>query len=82
MKVVVNIQLKQGVLDPQGKAVHHALSSLSFDEVKGVRVGKQIVLDVEGEDKEEIAKRVEMMSEELLANTVIEDFEIIVGDND
>ncbi len=82
MKVVVNIQLKQGVLDPQGKAVHHALSSLSFNEVKDVRVGKQIVLDIDGNDKDEIAKRVEMMSEELLANTVIEDFEIIVGDND
>ncbi len=82
MKVIVNIQLKQGVLDPQGKAVHHALSSLSFDEVKSVRIGKQIVLNVDGNDKEEVKKRVKMMSEELLANTVIEDFEIIVGDND
>ncbi|NPA73527.1 MAG: phosphoribosylformylglycinamidine synthase subunit PurS [Epsilonproteobacteria bacterium] len=80
MKVIVNIQLKQGVLDPQGKAVHHALSSLSFDEVKGVRVGKQIVLDIDADDKETIKKRVAKMSEELLANTVIEDFEIVLGD--
>ena len=78
MKVVVNVKLKEGVLDPQGKAVLHALNSLSFDEVKDVRIGKQIVLNVEGNDEDEIKKRVESMSEELLANTVIEDYEIIV----
>lgn len=78
MKVVVNVKLKEGVLDPQGKAVLHALNSLSFDEVKDVRIGKQIVLDVEGNDEDEIKKRVEKMSEELLANTVIEDYEIII----
>ena len=78
MKVIVNVKLKEGVLDPQGKAVLHALNSLSFDEVKDVRIGKQIVLDVEGNDEDEIKKRVEKMSEELLANTVIEDYEIII----
>ena len=76
MKVVVNVYLKEGVLDPQGKAIHHALSSLGFDSVKDVRVGKQIVLDVEGKDEEEILKEVQKMSETLLANTVIEDFTI------
>ena len=78
MKVIVNIKLKEGVLDPQGKAVLHALNSLSFDEVKDVRIGKQIILDIDGSDKEEVKKRVEKMSEELLANTVIEDYEILV----
>ena len=78
MKVVVNVKLKEGVLDPQGKAVLHALNSLSFDEVKDVRIGKQIILDVDGNDESEIKKRVEKMSEELLANTVIEDYEIVV----
>ncbi len=78
MKVVVNVSLKEGVLDPQGKAVHHALGALGFDEVKGVRIGKRIVLDIEGEDKEEIKKRVRSMCEELLANTVIEDYFIEV----
>ena len=78
MKIIVNVKLKEGVLDPQGKAVLHALNSLSFDEVKDVRIGKQIVLNVEGNDEEEIKKRVGKMSEELLANTVIEDYEIIV----
>ncbi len=76
MKVVVDVKLKEGVLDPQGKAVLHALGSLGFDEVKDVRIGKQIVLDVDGDNEEEIKKRVEMMSEELLANTVIEEYEI------
>ena len=78
MKVVVNVRLKEGVLDPQGKAVLHALNSLNFDEVKDVRIGKQILLDIDGSDEEEVKKRVEKMSEELLANTVIEDYEIIV----
>ncbi len=80
MKVVVNVKLKDGVLDPQGKAVSHALNSLGFDEVSGVRIGKQIVLDIDLNDKEEVAKRVKMMSDELLANTVIEDYEIVIED--
>jgi len=76
MKVIVNIQLKEGVLDPQGKAVQHALLALQFNEVKNVRVGKQIVLDIEEGDKEEALKRVKEMCEDLLANTVIETYEI------
>ncbi len=78
MKVIVNVSLKEGVLDPQGKAVHHALGSLGFNEVKDVRIGKRIVLDIEGENKEEIKSRVKDMCEELLANTVIEDYFIEV----
>lgn len=76
MKVIVNIQLKEGVLDPQGKAVHHALSSLKFNEVNEVRIGKQIILDVEGADKAAVTERVKVMCEELLANTVIENYTI------
>lgn len=76
MKVIVNIQLKEGVLDPQGKAVHHALSSLKFNEVQEVRIGKQIILDIEETDKNSAQKRVEIMCEELLANTVIENYTI------
>ncbi len=72
-KVIVNIQLKPGVLDPQGKAVHHALTSLGFDEVDDVRVGKQIILKIK---KDTDTSRVEEMCEELLANTVIENYEI------
>ncbi|MDR1975747.1 MAG: phosphoribosylformylglycinamidine synthase subunit PurS [Campylobacteraceae bacterium] len=76
MKVIVNIRLKQGVLDPQGKAVHHALSSLGFAEVENVRIGKQIVLHINETDKDRAKKRAELMCEELLANTVIEDYEV------
>ncbi|ACZ12421.1 phosphoribosylformylglycinamidine synthase subunit PurS [Sulfurospirillum deleyianum] len=76
MKVIVNIQLKNGVLDPQGKAVHHALSSLKFNEVNEVRIGKQIILDIAESDIEKAKARVTVMCDELLANTVIEDYSI------
>lgn len=76
MKAVVNISLKQGVLDSQGKAVHHALNALKFKEVNDVRVGKRIVLDLNSDSKEAALKEVTQMCEALLANTVIEDYEI------
>ena len=47
MEAIINVSLKNGVLDPQGKAVEHALGSLGFNNVSGVRIGKQIVLDVD-----------------------------------
>ncbi len=80
MKIIVNIQLKEGVLDPQGKAVYHALLALQFNEVEDVRIGKQIILHLEGKDKAKILKRVEEMCEELLANTVIETYTIDIED--
>lgn len=76
MKIRVNIQLKNGVLDPQGKAVHHALSSLGFNGVNDVRIGKQILLDIQESDKEKALSDVTAMCEDLLANTVIENYEI------
>jgi phosphoribosylformylglycinamidine synthase len=76
MKAIVNVSLKAGVLDSQGKAVHHALDSLHFEGVSDVRVGKQIVLKLEESDKEKAMADVTKMCEELLANTVIEDYEI------
>ena len=76
MKAIVNIALKNGVLDPQGKAVHHALSALKFDGVNDVRIGKQIVLDLASSDEDKARKEVETMCEELLANTVIEEYTI------
>lgn len=76
MKVIVNIQLKEGVLDPQGKAVHHALSALSFNEVSDVRIGKQIILHVNETDEDKVKAQVAQMCEDLLANTVIENYEI------
>jgi phosphoribosylformylglycinamidine synthase len=76
MKAIVNVYLKEGVLDPQGKAVHHALGALGFENVSDVRVGKQIVLDLTASSVEEAEKEVEKMCETLLANTVIEDYNI------
>ena len=76
MKAIVNISLKTGVLDSQGKAVHHALDSLHFKGVDDVRVGKQIILKLNETDKEKAMAEVTKMCEELLANTVIEDYEI------
>ena len=76
MKAIVNVSLKAGVLDSQGKAVHHALDSLHFDGVNDVRVGKQIILKLDTDDKTKAMADVTKMCEELLANTVIEDYEI------
>ncbi|MFO6463016.1 phosphoribosylformylglycinamidine synthase subunit PurS [Jannaschia sp. KMU-145] len=73
MKVNVTVMLKDGVLDPQGEAVRHALGALGFDGVEGVRQGKLIELDVaEGTDR----ATVEAMCQKLLANTVIESYRI------
>lgn len=76
MKAIVNVFLKAGVLDSQGKAVHHALSSLHFKNVSDVRVGKQIVLQLDTTDEAKAREDVTKMCEEILANTVIEDYEI------
>lgn len=76
MKIAVNIKLKEGVLDPQGKAINHALHTLGFNEVMNVRVGKRIELDINTNSKETAAEEVKKMCETLFANTVIEDYEI------
>ena len=75
MKARVHVMLKAGVLDPQGAAVQHALGALGFDGVSGVRQGKVIELDlVDGTSEDVIAQ----MCEKLLANTVIESYQIEV----
>ena len=78
MRVIVNVRLKEGVLYPQGKAVKHALASLGFSGVQDVRVAKQIVLELEGEERDKIYADVARMCDEILANTVIEDYEIVI----
>ncbi|MCG3669818.1 phosphoribosylformylglycinamidine synthase subunit PurS [Aliarcobacter butzleri] len=81
MKAIVNVGLKQGVLDDQGKATHHALDTLGFKEIiKNVRIGKQIIIELNFSNKEDAEVEVKKMCEKLLANTVIEDYNIeIVG---
>jgi len=76
MTAIVNIFLKEGVLDPQGKAIHHALDAMNFEGVEDVRMGKQIVLKLTATNKEDAQKEVEQMAEDILANTVIEDYTI------
>ncbi|MCK4713894.1 MAG: phosphoribosylformylglycinamidine synthase subunit PurS [Marinosulfonomonas sp.] len=76
MKARVTVMLKNGVLDPQGKAVHHALAALGFDGVEGVRQGKVIELDLTETDAAKAEKTVGEMCEKLLANMVIESYSI------
>jgi phosphoribosylformylglycinamidine synthase PurS subunit len=80
-KVTVFVTLKESVLDPQGSAVKDSLHSLNYDEVKGVRIGKYMELEVEAANEEMARERVTEMCEKLLANTVIEDykFDIVRG---
>ena len=76
MKARVHITLKSGVLDPQGKAVRNALTSLGFDGIDDVRQGKYLELDLTESDAERACAAVESMCARLLANTVIEDYQI------
>jgi len=78
MKVRVDVMLKAGVLDPQGEAVRHALGSLGFGNVNGVRQGKVIELDLDTEDAAAAEAEATEMAEKLLANTVIESFAVKV----
>lgn len=79
MKARVQVMLKTGVLDPQGEAVRHALGSLGFAGVEGVRQGKLIELDLAESDPAKAEAQVTEMCEKLLANTVIESYSVEVG---
>lgn len=76
MKAIIHVGLKPGVLDPQGKAVSDTLGRMGFSEVTGARIGKVIELDLEGLSASDAEARVTDMCEQLLANTVIESYEI------
>lgn len=76
MKARVTVMLKTGVLDPQGEAVRHALGSLGFEGVTGVRQGKVIELDLAHSDAARAEAEVKTMCEKLLANTVIESYRV------
>lgn len=77
-RLEVLVTPRSGLLDPQGKAVHHALNSLGWDEVGDVRIGKAIHLDVEAESEDEATEKVDAMCRKLLANPVTEDYEVSV----
>ena len=79
MKAKVHITLKPGVLDPQGRAIQHALASLGFSGVDDVRQGKYIELDLCETDQSQARARVDEMCKKLLANTVIENYSVEIG---
>lgn len=79
MKARVEVMLKDGVLDPQGEAVRHALATLGFGGVSGVRQGKLIELDLTATDRTAAEAEVRAMCEKLLANTVIEKFRVEIA---
>ncbi|MDY0885730.1 phosphoribosylformylglycinamidine synthase subunit PurS [Dongia soli] len=80
MKARVHVTLKTGVLDPQGRAIAHALGTLGFDGVQDVRQGKYIELDLAETDKAKAKSAVDQMCAKLLANTVIENYSIELVD--
>ena len=77
-RIEVLVTPRPGLLDPQGKAVHHALNSLGWNEVVEARVGKAIHLDVDASTEAEATEKVEAMCRKLLANPVTEDYAVSV----
>lgn len=80
MKARITITLKPGVLDPQGQAIGHALRTLGFDGIAGVRQGKVIDLTLDRGDRAAAEAELAQMCDQLLANTVIEDYRIEIED--
>lgn len=76
MKARITVTLKNGVLDPQGKAIEHALSGLGFDGVGQVRQGKVFDIELTGTDKAKAEADLKSMCDKLLANTVIENYSV------
>ena len=79
MKAKIHVTLKQGILDPQGKAIEHALESLGFKNAGNVRVGKYMEVDVQETDRTNAEAQVRQMCDTLLANTVIEEYRYELG---
>ena len=79
-RVAIDVMLKDGILDPQGKTVEESLPSLGFQGVTGVRIGKHIALELEANTRDEIARQIEEMSRRFLSNPVIEDFTYRIED--
>jgi phosphoribosylformylglycinamidine synthase len=79
VKAKIHVTLKQGILDPQGKAIEHALESLGFKNAGNVRVGKYMEVDVQETDKAKAEAQVKQMCDTLLANTVIEEYQFEVS---
>jgi phosphoribosylformylglycinamidine synthase subunit PurS len=74
VKAKIHVTLKPGILDPQGKAIEHALETLGFKAAGNVRVGKYLELDLAEKDKAKAEAEVKAMCEKLLANTIVEEY--------
>jgi phosphoribosylformylglycinamidine synthase subunit PurS len=79
VKATVLVRLKREVLDPQGDAVKRQLSTMGFGGVREVRIGKLIEIEIEGGGGDDLKQRLTRMADEMLANTTIEDYEVVVG---
>lgn len=75
-KAKINITLRKSILDPQGKASHQALQNLGMNDVKSVRIGKFVELEIEASNKEDAYKKAEEACRQLLVNEVMEDYKI------
>ena len=76
MKVIVNISLKEGVLDPEGQAIDNTLRNIGFNDFSNIRTGKQIILNINKTDETEVLVEADEMCKQLLVNTVIENYDI------
>ena len=81
-KAIVNITLRDSILDPQGKATHHALQNLGLTDISNVRIGKLIELDIQADDEDEAHEKAEKACKQLLANAVMEDYEITIREKE
>ena len=80
-RVHVRVMPREGLLDPQGQAVEHALSALGFEEAAGVRIGRAIELDVAADSKHQAESKARQMCDKLLANPITEDYRLQVEEN-
>ena len=81
MQVMIMIEKKPGVLDPEAQAVNQALSSLGFDDLQNVTMGRKITVSIDTNDKERARYRAAKMCESLLANTVIESYTVEINES-
>ena len=79
MKAIVYIRLKSEVLYPQGQAIESALKNLGENDIKNVRQGKLIEMDIQADNKKDAEEKIEKITKSLLANTVIEEYSIEIG---
>jgi len=79
-KATVNVTLRKSILDPQGKATHHALQNLGLNEIENVRIGKLITLDINADSPDEAQKIAEDACSQLLANEVMENFKVEIDE--